>query len=915
MPIRSELEFNLHAKQLAGGISEQDDHLKFPGQVKSAINVDFRLDKGIVRRPGARYVKRVTGLTLGRNYRLHSIRRDASEQYLVVYGQGTLRVFDTAGTESTVNITTEAQAYLDANSATADDFRLCTVADYTFVVNTTVEVETTITDDYTVMGEYETYTRLRSHTPSDGTYFRVIKDTDNFSSGYYKYDVAGGTFGTGTFAALSGGTNADPTGIWDNAGTKYGFKIRQQRRVSDTGLNNITWTEATKVLTAPTAIWSEYVWQPGDEVEIVNGTGLMAGKTYDTGTYAYEVIEKISSTQLRLGPAVTAGGDQTDVRCRGIGTEHEVIYDPPTTPYATMFDVAGALQQACDTAGAYDTLVEWVSTGFQAGYFVLTCRWRGANAKIVRVFAPTGGVTDLTSVGQPLVNSTAVYTVGVTPGAGIGRKRSIPVDERWVQVAAPNQDGGKLDPTTMPLKLTRDSAANFTLDVVDWTDRVSGNNASNPAPRLFTSGLAISDVFYFKGRLGFSGGEYIAQSSTNDILNFYLHEAPTVNADDRIDIEVGGDRVSNVQRAMPYRNVVSILTDGGEQFELSGSQAYSPETASITKTTANTSLDVKPISMGGLLMFLAGDGTKTQLIETFYDDGSAAVAGTDNTAHTPNLLPGVCKTMRCHENSRRVFVIGSDSTLIYVYRQFFSGLEKAQSSWTTWQMFSGASGTNNIVDIEVIDNTLYGMVRAGAIYMFIRFPLTDAEEFDVPYDLHGDMIVALTGVHSAGTTTWTFPDTVSTSQCNTAVLSNDFVSPAPGTVVALSGSGTTFTASGDYSGGVAYVMRSYASSVGLARPYQRDQSGQPDTSTGLLLKRAIISHMSPYKPYTITMARADSSTLTFAFTSQKHSLDNRWHVPVMGDMDRFALSITSSGIYPFVVSAIQYQCEPMENPR
>ena len=915
MPIRSELEFNLHAKQLAGGISEQDDHLKFPGQVKSAINVDFRLDKGIVRRPGARYVKRVTGTTSGRNYRLHAIHRDASEQYLVLYGQSTLRVFDTAGTESTVTITTDAQTYLDANSATADDFRLCTIADYTFVVNSTVPVAMTMTDDYTITGEWETYTRLRSHTPTDGTYHRVIKDTDNFSAGYYQYDVDGGTFGTGTFAALTGATNADPTGIWDNAGTKYGFKIRQQRRTSDTGANNIAWTEATKILTAPSGIWSEYAWQPGDEVEIVNGTGLMAGKVYDTGTYAYEVVEKISSTQIRLASTVTAGGDQTDVRCRGIGTEHEVVYDPPTTPYATMFDVAGSLQQACDTAGAYDTLVEWVSTGFQAGYFVLTCRWRGANSKIVRVFAPSVGVTDLTAVGQPLTNSTAVYTTGVTPVAGIGRKRSVPVDERWVRVAAPNQDGGKFDPTSMPLKLTRDSAANFTLDVVDWTDRFSGNNTSNPAPRLFTSGKTISDVFYFKGRLGFVGGEYVAQSSTNDILNFFLHEAPTVNADDRVDIEVGGERVSNIQRAMPYRNVVSILTDGGEQFELSGGQSYSPETAAITKTTSNTSLDVDPISMGGLLMFLAGDGTKTQLVETFYDDGTAAVAGTDNTAHVSNLLPGACKSIKCHENSRRVFVIGRDAASIYVYRQFFSGLEKAQSAWTTWTMFSGVGGTNNIVDIEVVENSLYALLRTTSIYMLVRFPLAGVEDFDVPYNPHGDMIVAATGVHSAGTTTWTFPDTVSTSNCDTAVLSNGFVSPVPGTVVAITGSGTTFTASGDYSASTAYIMRSFTSSVGLARPYVRDQSGQPDTTTGLLLKRMIVSHMSPYKPYSVVMARVDSSTLTFSFSAQRHSLDNRWNVPAMGDMDRFALSITSSGIYPFVVSGIQYQCEPMENLR
>lgn len=911
----SATEVSLNAKQLAGGISQQPDHLMFPGQVKSASNVTFSLVDGISVRNGTRYIKEVTGLTSGATYRLHPIKRSDDEKYLLIYGAGVVKAYNTDGTACTFNTTSDAATYRDANTATADQMLMLTVADYTYFVNTTVATDTTLTDDYTITGEWDTYERMVSHTPADQTYHRVIKDGTVFSAGYYQYDVDGGTFGTGTFPALSGATNADPTGIWDTAGTRYGFKIRQQRRVSDTGANNILWDESDKTLTAPTAIWAEYAWQPGDEVEIVNGTGLMAGKVYDTGTYAYEVVEKISSTQLRLGPAVTAGGDQIDVRCRGIGTEHEVVYDPPTTAYATMFDVAAAIQQACANAGAYDTLCQWVSTGHQAGRFVLTCRWRGANAKIVRTFTPAGTVTDLSAAGQAFENATAVYTTGVTPGAGINRQRSIPVNERWKQVGAPNQIGGRLVATSMPFQIVRSSLNTFDFGVATWTDRFWGNDASNPAPSIFSRELPISSIFYMKGRLGLAGGPYVNLSESNNIGNFY-QPTSTVNDSYPIDIEIGGDRVSNIKFVVPYRGVASVFTDGGEQFELSAgtSSVLTPETAGFDNTTSYYTLDVRPVAMGGLLFFLAGGNGRVQMLESFYDDNSAAVAASDNTAHVPTLILGAAR-MVTHEASRTVFILQPDNAgAIYVYRQFFDGLQKAQSAWSTWAMFPIASSTRRICDIAVIDNDLYLLMQRGSKFVIERMPMAGISELNLSYNLCGDTIMAITGVHSAGTTTWTLPDTFTDSTLNTAVLSNDFVGGEGTTVTVTPGSGVV-TASGDYSGGVAYICRTYLASVGLARPFLRDQSGVAETDSGLQMKKMVVTTASPYRTFSTVMARSGSTTITFTYPGQRHSLDKAWQVWAGGDVERMSLSFTNSGVNPFTVSGIQYIVEHAEVQR
>ena len=83
----------------SAGISEQPDHLKFPGQVKNAVNTVPDITKGLFKRPGARRVgtDKLPNVQTGGSF-FHYYRDDNEGSYIgQVAPNGTLRVWKASG--------------------------------------------------------------------------------------------------------------------------------------------------------------------------------------------------------------------------------------------------------------------------------------------------------------------------------------------------------------------------------------------------------------------------------------------------------------------------------------------------------------------------------------------------------------------------------------------------------------------------------------------------------------------------------------------------------------------------------------------------------------------------------------------------------------------------------------------------
>jgi hypothetical protein len=126
---------------LLGGISQQPDALKLPGQLRLAKNCVPDPTYGMLKRPGLKYVSALVGAS--NEGRWFSIFRDETERYVGQFKtDGTLLIWDAVtGAAKTVNsISTSAKSYI-ANCS-ASDFEMLQINDYNFILNRSKTVGT-----------------------------------------------------------------------------------------------------------------------------------------------------------------------------------------------------------------------------------------------------------------------------------------------------------------------------------------------------------------------------------------------------------------------------------------------------------------------------------------------------------------------------------------------------------------------------------------------------------------------------------------------------------------------------------------------------------------------------------------------------------------------------------------------------
>jgi len=121
---------------LLRGISQSSDALKQADHADIQDNADSNPVLGLTKRSGTQYLAKVINNATLDNVHIQTINRDASEQYVAVFSNGNVRVFELDGTEKTVN-KPDGTTYLNTSNPRSV-FKTVTIADFTFVVNTSI---------------------------------------------------------------------------------------------------------------------------------------------------------------------------------------------------------------------------------------------------------------------------------------------------------------------------------------------------------------------------------------------------------------------------------------------------------------------------------------------------------------------------------------------------------------------------------------------------------------------------------------------------------------------------------------------------------------------------------------------------------------------------------------------------------
>jgi hypothetical protein len=375
-----------------------------------------------------------------------------------------------------------------------------------------------------------------------------------------------------------------------------------------------------------------------------------------------------------------------------------------------------------------------------------------------------------------------------------------------------------LDATTMPHTLVRNGDGTFTFAKATWGNRVAGDEDSAPEPSFI--GTTITDVFFFKNRLGFIADENVIMSRAGEFFEFFPATVTTLLDSDPIDVAVSHTKVSILRSAVPWNEKLLLFSDQ-TQFVLEGGDILSPKTVSVTVSTEfEAARGARPVVAGKNVYFPVNKGGFTGIREYFLDGATLVEDAADVTAHVPKYIPsGAFKLAAATNEDIMVVLASGDQTRMFPYKYFWSGDEKLQSAWSEWSFGSNVT----ILNADFIDTDLYLVLQRteGVFIEKIDVSPGRTDTANVDHLTHLDRRITnaqCTGVsYNAGTnqTTFTLPYDLR-SGATYQVVSRDGAATVGVIYPVVSTGSNTVVVSGDKSAEPVYIGEKYETRVQLS---------------------------------------------------------------------------------------------------
>ena len=415
----------------------------------------------------------------------------------------------------------------------------------------------------------------------------------------------------------------------------------------------------------------------------------------------------------------------------------------------------------------------------------------------------------------------------------------------WEETVKPALDNN-YNTATMPHLLIRTADGNFrytpangstytisgvTYTVPKWTGRVAGDEISSPMPKMI--GKTISDIFFFRNRLGFLSGDSVFMSRAGDFFDTHPETVTTILDADPIDLSVSHTKVATLRHAIPFDEKLLIFSDQS-QFILGGGQSLlSPKNVNVNVTTEfESSLNAKPVSSGRNVYFAFTKGDYSGIREYFVNADADVNDAEDITGHVPKFIPKNLFKMASASNENIICALSSDEqNALYIYQFYNANNQKLQSAWHKWTL--GNSTDNKILNIDFIENTLYVLMQSSNGLEIHAIETSPAHyDTDAIYLTHLDRKVnestsGLSKSYSAGTgnTTITLPYTIDNTMemVTRKVSGSSTIAGQKITIASQTDGGNTIVVSGDYSAEKFFIGEAYTFVYQFSQQYLQTQ--------------------------------------------------------------------------------------------
>lgn len=311
-----------------------------------------------------------------------------------------------------------------------------------------------------------------------------------------------------------------------------------------------------------------------------------------------------------------------------------------------------------------------------------------------------------------------------------------------------------IDASTMPHALVRNSDNTFEIKELEWNTRASGDDESNPLPSFIDK--KITDIFFFRNRLGFISGENVCLSRSGDYYNFFVDSATGIVDTDPIDLGVSSTRVSTLHSAVPFNQDLILFSDSA-QFILHAEGVLTPKNAYLAQVTAfSNDTSVRPEVSGRNIYFTSKRAEYTSIKEYYAVASDSTIKdASDVTSHVPSYIANTVYDLISNTNENLLLALSTaDKTKVYVYKYLYAQDHKLQASWSHWQF------TGEVLGLGFINSSLYMLMKYDNLVCLERLDITfNTKDFEKePYRLMMDRKehITLQGTYDTSLSTFTW---------------------------------------------------------------------------------------------------------------------------------------------------------------
>jgi len=856
------------------GVSQQPDLRKFPGQVVSADNVfpDYAL--GLLKRPGGKYVSSLVDANTGGRW--FSIIRDSDEKYVGQYADNMFRIWSLSdGSVRKVEMGTPGSNGVPSG-CDYDDFQTDVVAYNDARDDTAEKLETLKTrqKEYAtaLAGQTDTVTSLFVTT----TAYPVGKINDALTTGVLQDSSGNETFlkdgsvVTGDeYAKGKERTNEQPLlaaegfRIFELEETVDATHTAGDLTTAETNLDTARDEYDDAVTAEATALTNYQAEVTACTISEIPTTEYLEGATDDD--LEFLTINDFTFV-LNKAKTVAMSSDTTDalpneafisINVVAYNADYIVKIGSNTITHSTPTLVEDSDTENNDSNSiatairdAIDGLSGFSATVVGPGIYV-----SGDNSFTIE--ASGGSQEDAITVFQDKIINASRLPAQAKNGyvVAVINSTDLTVDDMYVKFVTSNDaDFGpgsweettapeiefELDSSTLPHQIVRDSDGSFRYEPVTYNDRTVGDDETNPLPSFV--GKKISNLFFYRNRLGFLAGDSVVLSKAGDFFNFFATSAVQAVADDPIDISASSTRPAILKYARST-SAGLVLFGERDQFLLStDGDVLSPTTAKVnTLSSFECDAEVEAESLGTTMAFVAKTPLFTRVYELGDISNERAPTMGENTAIVPEFIPSSADSMTTSSTQSIISIGTSGADKLYQYR-FLTQEDKRVSSWYTWTL------TGNLLHQFFDQSTFYAVITSGDQVFVNSFDLTQANEsgfLTLPTGEKTDVCLDHWVVNPEASyddtedeTTITLPYTHLTGSTLAAIDTND------GAVYYPEVSGSTFTIDGDIRGDDIVVGYIYTMDVELPKFYRQETtqgSASSDFTNDLIIHRIKVS--------------------------------------------------------------------------